>query len=488
MHRHRASITEIIQASRLPTPTMPRSLLQFLKDARQLHLHFLSGALAPANSPIYVVGNPSADLDSILSAIVYSYFAHFRSPSASPRSHIPLLNLPNIPSGPELYRLRPEFAKALWLCTGHPSAADENWEDTPESAGELLRDHIITVSDFATHLKEYGKDSKRQKWSADATLVDWNAMPIRIRRGEGCLAGLENVTFSVVGFIDHHVDEGFVPLPKTIQPNHPAIIQPAGSCASLVVSWLRSQGLWRDPFDKDPDQTNAAIEAQLAGLALSPILVDTGNLTVESKVTATDRDAVTFLTPLIGQCAAPRAQPAPAELYSQIHETKQNSLDLLTVAEVLDRDFKLWTETSRTGDELQIGFCSVVKSVPWVVRKAGNSQSFLDSLTSFSTNRRLDIVVVMTAYSSGRQFCRELLVCALRGGVAVDVLESFVSRASGELGLQDWVAPGERPDEQEIQSTLSSDTGKWRRLWVQGDVSKSRKQVAPLLRSQVARL
>lgn len=464
---------------------MSRSLLQFLKEARNLHLRFISGALVPStkDAPIYVVGNPSADLDSILSAILYSYFAHLRTPSSSPRSHIPLLNLPTIPSGPELCRLRPEFAKALWLCTNNPAATEaEKWEDTPESAGKILSDHIITVNDFANHLREHGKSD--QKLHADATLVDWNALPIRIRRGEGCLTGLVNVTFSVVGYIDHHVDEKFVPPPKTMQNNQPAIIHPAGSCASLVVSWLHRQGLW------SIDEADTAIRAQLASLALSPILIDTANLTAKSKVTETDVEAVAF-APLM-DWASSQETPSSSELYSQIQETKQSSLDLLTVPEILDRDFKSWTETSQTGETLRIGFCSVVKSIPWVLQKASNTQAFLDSLHSFSNERKLDIVVVMTAFSSKDQkFCRELFVCALRDGMAVNVLESFVPRASGELGLKNWATLDRdmvQTDEENIRSALSSDAENWRRLWIQSDVSKSRKQVAPLLRNAVARL
>lgn len=470
---------------------MSRSLLQFLKEARQLHFRFLSGALKPAHAPIYVVGNPSADLDSIISAIVYSYFSHLRTPTHSPRSHIPLLNLPNIPSGPELYRLRPEFVKALWLCSNNPHVAgSEKWDETPESAGAILKEHIITVNDFAEHLRSYGygKGEDGPKLRADATMVDWNAMPIRIRRGEGSLAGLENVTFSVVGCIDHHVDEEFVP---SLEAGSPSIIQPAGSCASLIVDWLKSTGIWTNALNEG-DQTKSAIESQLANLALSPILIDTVNLTAESKVTATDRDAVTFLTPIINNSQAVHTQEMQNDLYSQIHETKTNSLDLLTVPEVLDRDFKAWTETTQTGEKLQIGFCSVVKSIPWIVRKADHVQSFLDSLSSFSAERELDIVVVMTAFSSKEgQFCRELFACALRSGKAVDVLDSVVADAGGQLGLQGWVPledDVEQTDEKQIRSTLSGSEGDRRRLWVQADVSKSRKQVAPLLRGAVGQV
>lgn len=458
---------------------MSRSLLQFLKETRQIHLRYISGSLQSVNAPIYVVGNPSADLDSIVSAIVYSYFAHLRVPASPPRSHIPLLNLPTIPSGSELCRLRPEFVKALQL-----SVPEEKWADTAEadSAGEVLREHVLTVNDFANHLKEHGGN---KHYSADMTMVDWNALPIRTGRGTGSLTGIEDMTFSVVGYIDHHADEDFVPDSETLNSNQPRIIKPAGSCASLVVSWLQSQGFWHiDPIHG----------AQVARLALTPILIDTVNLTAESKVTESDREAIEFLNSKIGSSNGTSDNTRPPHtqtfLYTQVHETKQNSLDLLTVDEILDRDFKSWTETSRTGEKLQIGFCSVVKPISWVIRKAGSHRAFLDELCSFSGSRKLDVVVVMTAFNTGQGFCRELCISALRGGIAVEILETFVLRADSELGLKDWSPDedGKQMDWKAIQKALNNEVGHWKRLWIQGDVSKSRKQVAPLLRDAAARL
>lgn len=470
---------------------MSRSLLQFLKEARQLHLRFVSGALGAAKPPIYVVGNPSADLDSIVSAIVYSYFAHQRTPASSPRSHIPLLNLPSISSGPELCRLRPEFVKALWLSTNSPATSDEEtWENTSESAGELLGEHIITVNDFATRVRQYGQDN--EQLCADITMVDWNALPVQAERGVGSVTGLENVRFSVVGYVDHHEDEGFVPSPDSMTPLHqyPAIIQPVGSCASLIVTWLKDSKLWQEP-EAEAEESHK----QLARLALSPILIDTANLTAESKVTDTDRTAVDILsTILLGGASVTKAPQN--EIYNQVLEAKQTSLDLLTVDEILDRDFKQWAETTAQGAAtLQLGFCSVVKPIQWVIRKAGGPEFFLDALSSFSASRTLDIVVLMTAFGSDDKFCRELFICALRGGVAVELLESvFVPEASSRLDLRDWYpAEGdgvEQMDAQGIWSALNADAGRdghWKRLWMQADVGKSRKQVAPLLRGAVAR-
>ncbi|PLB51903.1 DHH phosphoesterase [Aspergillus steynii IBT 23096] len=465
---------------------MAQSLLQMLRAARQTHLRFVSGALSPAESPIYVIGNSSADLDSMVCALVYSYFANRTS-----RRHIPLINLSKVPSGPELRRLRPEFAKALWIST---NMADQPWDDTPESAGPLLRDHILTVADFAEHLKQqqqHGPDGSPRHLTADAVLVDWNALPIRPtngQRGTGRLEGLPTVEFSVVGCIDHHVDEGF------LAPNlNPLVIEKAGSCSSLVTTTLHTMGLWPTPSSPTADSNPSEEECQIARLAMAPLLIDTVNMTAADKVTAVDTRAQDILRQTLETTNTERSDIERD--YAQIQETKQNSLDLLTVDEILDRDYKQWAESSplRPDRPVRIGFCSMVKPIPWIVRKAGSARAFLDALRVFAEQRNLDIVVVMTAFSSSVRdgaFVRELLVCAPDDGVAAHALRDLEARSRSQLQLQEWSDLGSahadgQSEAQTIRDVLSSDQVPWRRIWVQGDVTKSRKQVAPLVRETV---
>ncbi|KAI9369149.1 hypothetical protein BJX61DRAFT_175266 [Aspergillus egyptiacus] len=449
------------------------SLLQFLRTALQVHQRFLAGGLSRAESPIYVIGNPSADLDSIISALVYSYFANDRVPRDHPRPHVPIINLDKVSAGPELRRLRPEFAKALQL-----SQRDaEELSEGEESSG--LKEHFLTVADFANQLRQ--GESRVQ---ADSVLVDWNALPIRsadVRPGRGSLPGLSTVDFAVVGCIDHHADEKFLPPIATTQPH---LVKPAGSCTSLVVATLEKMGLWQRSNTGSLENISEG-EEQMAKLAIAPILIDTANLTSKDKVTEFDTSAIEFLLP---KATATDGSWETGKFYAEVHETKQNSLELLTVDEILERDYKEWTEyPSRQADQppLQIGICSMVKSIPWVVRKAGSSHAFLDSLKAFASQRKLDIVLVMTAFSSAKdgQFSRELLACALnsRGAAA---LQAFVSTAGSQLGLQDWYPLDGDDLAQDIKDTLcpSEDSSFWTRIWVQTNIAKSRKQVAPLIR------
>lgn len=462
-------------ASKIPS----RSLLTFLKEARRAHLQFLSSG---SPSPIYVVGNPSVDLDSIISAIVYSYFAHNRAHITPVRPHVPLINLSNVSAGPELRRLRPEFVKALWLCTG--KSESEKWEDTPESAGDMLREHIVTVQDFAEQLRE----RYIQEQCADALMVDWNAMPVRDgQRGRGSLDGLSSVVFQVVGCVDHHLDEDFLPSAESLPSGQPLVVKQAGSCTSLVVNTLREKGLWQGGDKGDTG------DMQVAQLAVSSILIDTANLTSKDKTTNHDTDAFAFLSPKIHN-EPNTVHTMTTPFYEQIHTTKQNSLDLLTVDEILVRDYKQWEEKPR-GESVRLGFCSTVRSLPWIIRKAGDSRKLLGSLRVLCDREGLDIVVVMTAFTSpvrDSQFCRELLVLAADGDnkneVVKEALDSFISKANSQLGLADWYPLEDGVSEtssQDIKSTLNQDES-WRRVWVQTNLSMSRKQVAPLLREAIA--
>ncbi|KAL4743544.1 hypothetical protein BDV11DRAFT_177662 [Aspergillus similis] len=448
------------------------SLLQFLRTALQVHHRFVSGSLSRAESPIYVIGNPSADLDSIISALVYSYFANNRVPRDHPRPHVPVINLDSVSAGPELGRLRPEFVKALQL--SGPDAG--NTLD-----GSLLKEHFLTVADFANQVKERRLETRIQ---ADSVLVDWNALPVRssdTRSGKGSLPSLP-VEFTVLGCIDHHADEEFLP---PIASTQPSLITSTGSCTSLVVIELEKMGLWHKSAEV------SAKEEVLAKLAMGPILIDTANLKSKDKVTNHDIWARDFLFP---KATATDSSWDADRFYAEIQETKQNSLDLLTIDEILGRDYKDWDEkpTRHAGQSpLRIGICSVVKSIPWIVRKAGNPHAFIDSLKSFASERKLDVVSVMTAFSSKKEgrFSRELLVWGLNSK-GVDTVKAFISEASSELGLEEWKSLDGGDNAQGIKDTLSTleDDSQLARLWVQTNVAKSRKQVAPLIRAAAASL
>ena len=462
------------------------SLLQFLRQARQTHLQYLAGALA--EPPIYVLGNPSADLDSIVSAIIYSYCANNRLPKTSPKPHIPLLNLHNVSSGSDLFRLRPEFVTALHLSTNFPPLnQDESFANTTASTSSLLQNHFVTIADFADTLRSSSKTNS-STLHPDVTLVDWNALPEPNSKtpGSGSLGSvLPHVLFRSVACIDHHVDEHFVARDKLPYKDLPVTIQVGpGSCSSLVTVAMQDRGLLGT--DIGPE------DAQAAKLLLAAILIDTANMTAEDKVTEVDRRAVAALRGLVARAGGEWDSEG---FYMAIRKAKENSLDLLTLDEVLDRDFKDWTETTRAGERVKLGFCSSVKPIRWVVKKAGGAKEFVDGVVDYAKkeDKGLDIVVVATSFTSTEdEHSRELFIAALsEKGVAVDGIQAFVRQAAEKLQLLHWEAlDGEDVDisDTQIRAGLYGDDVLFRRLWIQKNATASRKLLAPLLREAVAKL
>ncbi|KAL2367945.1 exopolyphosphatase [Blastomyces gilchristii SLH14081] len=559
------------------TFTRRLDLLRFLKQAHNSS-HFSPNAsssslpITPAKYQIYVLGNPSADLDSILSAIVYSYFAT-RVVSSSPgtvlssprreggqkilRQYIPLIDLPDVHSGKELARLRPEFVTALRLAVGWDGSEDRGEEEADTS---VLENSVLTVADLKEQLllslggnptdasgenEAQGAGDRHYHEAApgninsvaeelktlNVMLVDWNALPKLPSNGgkrgiEGLSDAVPELNLSVVGCIDHHDDECFVSREPESYLHDPRCIQTGvGSCMSLVVRELRAQGLWADPvpfsahphtaLDPETAQDQTVIyEAQAAKLAMAAILIDTANMTAKSKVSSVDTAAVTFLEAKIraGTDGHLRSNPQSATsgtcwdrqaFYDAIALAKENSVENLTVLEVLGRDYKEWAETIATttgspvinnNKTVKLGICCIVKPLSWLMEKCAreyetpattptndtSSTALLSEyLSSFAGEKHLDLVAVMTAFRSPEpesEFRRELLLYNLNRDCR-DGLKRFEAAAIGELGLEAgiWIQHVASPD-------TGDDTGRCMWIWRQTDVSKSRKQVAPLLR------
>ncbi|KAK2865309.1 hypothetical protein FQN49_003702 [Arthroderma sp. PD_2] len=489
-------------------------LLPFLKNAAQCSR---APASATKPQPTYVLGNSSADLDSIISAIIYSYFAT-PAKSQEGRQYVPVINLPDVPAGRELRRLRPEFTAALNLATQRPwnkvqprSTVGLNTLPEDDNTDDLLKDSILTVADLRGYVLNKIKlgdqafsENSQLGLNLSIFMVDWNVLPTipPYRIGiDGISNRVEDVNVSVVGCIDHHEDEGFISkhsMSKSGTESEPQCIQTGvGSCTSIIVRELRNRGWWNDcnssTIDGTLDDTavigersnldtqDAVYESQAAQLALAAILADTANMTNESKVSDVDRETVTFLENKISQCTSINWDRDA--FYSHIMDAKTSSVDFLTVDETLGRDYKEWVDPVRPGHNIKIGICSVVKPISWLFEKCGSeisqrgcNEAFSETLDSFSKSRGLDIVAIMTAFSSPleNEFQRELVV-DIQNDEYSSKLDDFKNAATDDLGLKDWLLNGE-----EIQD-LGAIRGKTR-IWRQCDVTKSRKQVAPLVR------
>lgn len=263
------------------------------------------------------------------------------------------------------------------------------------------------------------------------------------------------------------------------------------------------------------DGTSAAeCDAQLARVALAPILIDTTNLTSKDKTTDRDVRAVELaeskLAPFSSQSHSESSSHSQSQSHSQspssspfqtqahpqplnpptpynrqtyhahLHDLKSH-LAHLPYRDVLRKDYKRFAE-----GRLALGMSTVTQSFQHTIAQAGSGErgAFVHALRAWAREQAVDVLAVMTVSTpAGGGFQRELLVWGL-GGEGVRVVRGFGERFAGRLGLEAWEG-GELDEGRE-----GGEEG-WRVCWRQREVRFSRKQVAPMLREvmrEVAKL
>ena len=411
-----------------------RAFLSHVKTA-------LCSAIEKSQKVTLVIGNESADLDSLSSSLIYAYIrSGFPPRDAFTPLYIPITNLPAAD-----LKLRPEF---LTVCR-HANIEPR---------------HLITLDDFPSLTKLTDKlKPENTRW----ILVDHNNL-------QGTLG--EMYGHRVGGVIDHHDDEHAV-RPET--GSEPQVVEKSGSCTSLVVryckdAWdqLSSQSLSTGAAHAQGDSlvddraVSRVWDAQLAKLALAAVLIDTANLTMQGKVTDADLETVEYLEAKINHSHRDAVGYDRTKYYSELDAAKKD-IETLQLADILRKDYKEWDEGGK-----RLGISSVVKPLDWLIQKAGQEKSFAALTQVFAEERSLSIYGVMTASTDEEgHFERELYLWA-KDSSSGTAAERFVKMAEEELAL-------ETKSMAKVQEQ-SADT--WRKAWVQMEVSKSRKQVAPLLR------
>lgn len=457
------------------------SLRAYLSRIKSLALH---GSQKLEQRPVLVMGNPSADLDSFISAVVTSYFYNLKrnTKQSGNRTYIPILNLPSVRAD-ELWRLRPEFGVAIRLALGESAGTVSQGEAGSKGKASVL-EKLLTIADLKHDVgsslhkvfEAVNSASQSQDEKQSLFLVDHNSPSIPGLSDEAISS-----RFTVTGCIDHHVDESYVS--KDAEPR--IITTGIGSCTSLVVNHLRGQGMWPSP---SPEETQAFQE--ISRLALAPILIDTSKLKgTGDKCSDIDREIVKFLESGINSpepevkitsTFSPAAWDRDA-FHSSISAAKSNSLNLLSMPEIFDRDYKVWTESTSTNRNINIGISSLVRPISWLIKHAGGTDEFIKALLEFANDpeRKLGVFCLLTRTADGRKE-----VAMLSFDDAVKNLTADFERRSTELQLEDWSGDHNLVDGLARKFGKKDDDGAWK-IWFMGDTSKSRKQVGPLLREVV---
>ncbi|KAI0594022.1 exopolyphosphatase [Biscogniauxia sp. FL1348] len=417
----------------MPPPRAETSLRAFLTKARSVL------TAPPSQRPVpltFVVGNESADLDSLCSALLLAYFrTHHHGNSSNGVLHIPLCYLPRADLA-----LRPEFRAVLADAGAAP-------------------DDVLTLDELPTpHLRP-----EDTRW----LLVDHNMMTGTL----GALYGNR-----VVGCIDHHVDEGGKVL-RVDDSETVRVIEKSGSCASLVLEHCKD--VWdalstATAEGTDEVGTGARTDEQLARLALGPILIDTNNLGDEHKTTAHDVRAVEIAESKI--CGG---DPYDRNTFFASIAALKEDVSHMSFRDIFRKDYKEWTDE---GTGLKLGTSAMPRSFAYIVGEktpVGGEGTFIEELGKWSAEKGIDIASVLDGFADDDGvFHRELLVWARGSEKAVQAAKAFAEANTEELQLRAWG---------DGKLDLDDETEGWRRCWTQGRVENSRKQIAPMLRDALGK-
>ncbi|KAJ3023990.1 hypothetical protein HKX48_008604 [Thoreauomyces humboldtii] len=428
-------------------------LARFLATTRKVSTASTSGL------PVTVViGNEAADLDSVVSAVSYAFLESTRQErrAAGPvTEYLPVVGIP-----------RADFA----LRTECPYALNTGYPDTD-------------ITPHLTFLDEIDLDALHSASRLRLVLVDHNQLAPSLRRFET----------SVVGILDHHVDEGLHP------EADPRVIEPVGSAATLVAEQ------WKLAAADDVQP-----ESGLALCMICAILIDTVNLKEEyGRVTKADRRAVDYLLPFARAGEHSVASTAVGDdafltnLYQGVYHAKV-SISNLSSYDLLRKDYKEWLVGSH-----KLGISSVSWHISgadgWAAREGSppsspktrsdgkdaqtqGSKHLRRACESFATSRNLDCHVVMTAFnhensatSPEKGFERELFVTVYRQ-LATDadararLLKGLEASPLLDLKIvaEKWCEGLAGPEGAEGDKHQA-------RLYLQKNIRSSRKQVQPIM-------
>ena len=141
--------------------------------------------------------------------------------------------------------------------------------------------------------------------------------------------------------------------------------------------------------------------------------------------------------------------------------------------EIFARDYKSYAEEFAKDELLNIGIGSTVTDFEWMSKHAGGSEKLTDEIIDYSRRgvKLLEIFGLLT-----RSGDRKQVAMFAFGQDGQKAITKFEEKAK-ELQLETW------DDDKDLITCFNEKIGENRwKVWWMNDTSKSRKQVAPLIR------
>ena len=321
-------------------PASIPNLAKFYQHTQQL---LQAASNSPGAPPITIVmGNESSDFDSTVSATVLAWYLNALascSSSPSPTRYCPVINVPR-----RYFHLRTEIAaefQRLSVDVSHVTFVDD--VDLHSVAAHSAK--------FGVVLTDHNQVTESQHWMGD----------------------------SVVGVVDHHVDEQLYPTSAASR-----VMGRVGSCCTHVALILR---------DNHPELLTASFDfLPILQLLIDVILIDTHNMNPQAKkATPADAAAIDYLT------AAHNTL-----LFSHLKGLR-NEVKGWSTEDLLLKDTKMYNSDG--------GYGVMISTVPlaldeWVKQDPAMVQSLARCA------KDVDALIVLTSFTDKRtkQYKRDLLL------------------------------------------------------------------------------
>lgn len=327
------------------------------------------------------VGNESADLDSIASAITYSYCQYIYNQSCNPEEKfsltIPIIDIPR-----EDLSLRRDVMYVLEKLS-------------------IKEEELFFIEDLVSLKKQAPHGTKLNSY-----LVDNNDAP----------KNLKNYIDNVVGIIDHHFD-----LQKHLDAE-PRVVKVSGSCSSLVFNY------WYEKLQGDHE-----VVMNIAPFLMGAILIDTSNR--QRKVESSDKLAIKRCQEVINgaddEVSAQGLQDTSA-FYKEM-KSRKNDIRGFSVSDILKKDYKQFNFQGKGPEGLEIGLSSIVKRMSWLFGEHDGETEFIKQCKKFQKERGLDVLVLLTSWRKAGVSHRELVIMG-----DPKVVRGLIEKVSDKLALQQF--------------------------------------------------